>query len=164
MDDPDFQQAPKDSLKGFRAFSIVLGVGFGAWNLYLVAAWLFSDWPLVAVFPAMFVVLFGGGAYTMWKHGWDATTSFTTSYNVTIRTTAVIAVLGVASLNYASDSTGDDVYAENAKAMAIWGSLPVVIVLLSLLLLIPSIRRRMDANRAAAEEARKSDQGRASSS
>ena len=71
---------------------------------------------------------------------------------------AVIAVMGAVSLYYASDRTGDDVYAENARAMAIWGSLPVFFALVSLLLLIPGIRRRVDSNRAAAENARESDQ------
>jgi len=157
VSDPDKKHVSKDSLKGFRGFSIIVGVGIGAWNLYLVVAWLLSDWPLVALYPAMFVVVGGGGAYGMWKHGW-ASLGFTTSYWVVLWLTAVIAVLGAVSLYYASDATGDDVYAETARAMAIWGSLPVFFALLSLLLLIPGVRRRMDSNRAAAEKARETDQ------
>ena len=139
---------------GYREFSILLGIGIGAWSLYLMVTWLLSDWPLVAVYPAMFVVVGGGGAYNMWKHGWG----YTTSNRVTLWVSAVIAVLGVSSLYYASDSTGDDVYAENARAMVVWGSLPVLFASLSLLFLVPSIRRRIDSNRAAAEKSRKSDQ------
>ena len=156
MGDSDIHETRKDSLNGFRTFSILLGVGVAAWSLFLVVEWLRSDWPLVAVFPAMFVVVCGGSAYGMWRHGYGAWGS-TPAYSVTVWAAAVIAVLGVVSLHYASNRTGDEVYAGNAKAMVFWGSLPVLVALLSLIFRIPTIQRRIDSNRAAAEESRKHD-------
>jgi peptidoglycan/LPS O-acetylase OafA/YrhL len=141
MADSDHERTSEESTPaGFHRFLIILGALLGAWATYVTVQWLLSDWPLVAVFPAMFAVFFAGGAYTRWKNGRGGPSPAVFWFS------AVLAVLGVVSLYYASERTDDDVYAENAKAMAAWGSPLVLAALVSL----GAIPRRRAKSKAAA--------------
>lgn len=125
-----------------RKPQILIGVGLGLWNTYLILAWLMSSYPWAAIYPGLFAGFFLWTAYSIWS-------SAPLHQGVrAIQLFGVIAAAGIAVMWTIAERTGNDVYLDQARGISVWGGLLVLGGLLTLMAQVhPTVREKIRASR-----------------